>query len=117
MVGGMTSADAGWVAGDGTARVAVSDVPDQKWRIVEDIAWVMGEGRVALIDPNSAEPLPLLVHDPVASLWPALADGPVSVDRLRVVADDVVEHDADGFVAAALEMLLGAELVVRVESP
>lgn len=88
---------------------------DQWWRTPEGIAWVAGEGRVALIDTRAVEPVPLLVHEPVASLWPALADGPVTIEQLRVAADEVVEDDSAGFVRAALEMLQDASLVVQVE--
>lgn len=111
MVGPMTSADAGRATEGSPAAV---DAGEHTWRVVDDVAWVMGEGRVALIDPTTTGPLPLLVHDPVAGLWPALAHGPVSVDRLREVADDIVEEDPEGFVHAALAMLREANLVVRV---
>ncbi|WP_338750953.1 hypothetical protein [Janibacter alittae] len=89
---------------------------DQRWRTPDGIAWVAGEGRVALIDTRAVAPVPLLVHEPVASLWPTLAEGPVSVEQLRVVADGVVQDDSEGFVHAALEMLRDASLVVRAEA-
>lgn len=110
----METSDAPRAVEQGRATALGGSSEGDRWRIVEGVAWVMEDERVALVNTGSTSPLPLIVHDPVAGLWPALADGPVSVDRLREVADGIVEADPEGFVHAALEMLCEANLVVRV---
>ena len=89
-------------------------VPDgeQIWCIPEGIAWVSGDDRVALIDTAEPDAEPLIMSEPVASLWRALGDGPLSTGELASVAESLVEADPEGFVQASLEMLGDASLIL-----
>lgn len=90
-------------------------VPDgeQQWCLPDGIAWVSGEDRVALMDIESPDAEPKIMVEPVASLWRALGEGPMSVNQLESVADQLVDDDPAGFVRACLDMLSDASLVVR----
>lgn len=86
------------------------------WRTSADVAWVEGEGRVALVDlsrPNST--LPQLCPEPAASLWRALAAGPQTYEQLLEPALDVVDvADAPELVEAFLETFGQAGLIEAV---
>ena len=84
------------------------------WRTSADVAWVEGEGRVALVDlrgPNST--LPQLCPEPAATLWRALAARPCTYDELLTVATETVGGgDAPALVAAFVEAFAAARLIV-----
>lgn len=84
---------------------------DRRWCIAPDIAWVEGEERVALIRTGALAPKPMLVPEPVASLWRSLAERPTTVALLYGVGADLVDDDPAGFVDAALEALAAEELI------
>uniref|UniRef100_UPI000ABEEF61 hypothetical protein n=1 Tax=Janibacter corallicola TaxID=415212 RepID=UPI000ABEEF61 len=55
---------------------------------------------------------PMIMAEPVASLWRALDDAPLSVSQLESVAEQLVDHDPEGFVRASLDMLSDGALIV-----
>src|SRR5699024_6516163 len=89
-------------------------VPDgeQRWRLPDGVAWVAFEGRVALINTAVPDAEPMIMAEPVASLWRALDDAPLSVSQLESVAEQLVDHDPEGFVRAYLDMLSDGALIV-----
>ena len=89
---------------------------EQQWCLPDGIAWVAEEDRVALMNTKSPEAEPMIMVEPVASLWRALDDGPMTMSQLESVAGRLVDDDPEGFVRACLEVLSEASLVVRVSA-
>lgn len=75
------------------------------------IAWVEGEERVALIDTAEADSQSLLLAEPLASMWRALAEGPKTDEQLRALARTIVDDDVDEFVSTAIHVLSEASLI------
>ncbi|MDN5745213.1 MAG: hypothetical protein L0H31_08825 [Nocardioidaceae bacterium] len=77
----------------------------RRWRVHAAVAWVEGEGRVAildLLDPQQMEPL--LCPDPLAGLWRAVAAGPKGEgDLLEIALAKVGGDAAQGLLDAFLE--------------
>ena len=77
------------------------------WRIAHGVAWVGDADRVALVDTRrGAQAVPMHVQAPFATLWTALADGPVAQADLEIAAAGVVDEGEEAaFVASFVESL------------
>ena len=89
---------------------------EQRWRIADGVAWVGDAERVALVDTRlGARAVPMHVHPPFATLWTALARGPVSRAALEALASDVVDEGEEAtFVGSFVESLGGVGVVEEV---
>lgn len=83
-----------------------------RWQGQPSVAWVEGPERVCLVDLRRVTDVDLLLcPEPAASLWRAVADGPMGEAALRDLATDLVGEDGDALITAFLSAFTTQDLL------
>lgn len=89
------------------------DSPTSAWVAHPDVAWVEGEGRVALLDVRRPGLQVQVCPEPAASLWRLMSETVVSEAELLQRAHGLVGEGAEALVDATLYAFSAAGLIER----